>query len=66
MEEIKGTVEYVPEYYEPVELEELAMRLCWCEKGDFARDNYRRIARELIASYEVLKPSSARPLPEAN
>ena len=65
MEELKDAVGYIPEYYEPVELEELAMRLWWCEKGDFARDGYRRIARELIASYEVLKLSSARPLPEA-
>ena len=61
MEELKDAVGYIPEYYEPVDLDELAMRLCWCEKGDFARDNYRRIARELIASYEVLKPSTGLP-----
>ena len=66
MEEIKGAVEYIPEYYEPVELEELAIRLCWGEHDDNARNGYRRVARELIASYEVLKPSAARPLPEAN
>lgn len=66
MEEIKGTVEYIPEYYEPVELEELATRLCWGEQGDEARDDYRRVARELISSYEVLKPSGDRPQSEAS
>lgn len=66
MEELKEAVGFIPEYYEPVELEELAIRLCWGEQDDEARDDYRRVARELIASYEVLKPSAAGPLPEAS
>ena len=66
MEELKGEVGYIPEYYEPVELEELAMRLCWGEQKDDALDDYRRMARELIASYEVLKPSTDRPQSEAS
>ena len=66
MEELKDAVGCIKKYYERVELEELATRLCWGEQGDEARDDYRRVARELISSYEVLTPSSARPLPEAN
>ena len=66
MEELKDAVGYIPEYYEPVELEELAMRLCGGENDDEARDDYRRVARELIASYEVLKPSTGGPLPGAS
>ena len=66
MEELKDAVEYIPEYYEPVDLDELAMRLCWGENNDEARDKYRRVARELINSYEVLKPSAGGPLPEAS
>ena len=58
MEELESAVGYTPEYYEPVELEDLAMRLCWGEQKDDARDDYRRMARELIAGYEVLKPST--------
>ena len=66
MEEFKDAVGYIPEYYEPVDLDELAMRLCWGENNDEARDKYRRVARELINSYEVLKPSAGGPLPEAS
>lgn len=66
MEELKDAVGYIPEYYEPVDLDELAMRLCWGENNDEARDKYRRVARELINSYEVLKPSAGGPLPEAS
>ena len=66
MEELKEAVGFIPEYYEPVELEELATRLCWGEQDDEARDDYRRVARELIASYEVLKPSTGGPQPEAS
>lgn len=66
MEEIKGMVGCMQKYYEPVDLDELAMRLCWGENNDEARDKYRRVARELFNSYEVLAPSSAGPLPEAS
>ena len=66
MEEIKGTVEYPPEYYEPVELEELAMRLCWGVQKDDARDDYRRVSRELVASGKVLLPSAGWPQFEAS
>ena len=66
MEEIKGMVGCMQKYYEPVDLDELAMRLCWGENNDEARDKYRRVARELIASYEVLKPSTGGTQPEAS
>ena len=66
MEELKDAVGCIKKYYERVELEELATRLCWGEQGDEARDDYRRVARELIASYEVLKPSTGGPQPEAS
>lgn len=66
MEELKDAVGCIKKYYERVELEELATRLCWGEQDDEARDDYRRVARELIASYEVLKPSAGGPQPEAS
>lgn len=66
MEELKGEVGYTKEYYEHVKLDELAMRLCWGEQKDDAQDGYRRIARELVASYEVLKPSTSSPQSEAS
>nr|DAY45221.1 MAG TPA: hypothetical protein [Caudoviricetes sp.] len=66
MEELKDAVGCIKKYYERVELEELATRLCWGEQGDEVRDDYRRVARELISSYEVLKPSGDRPQSEAS
>ena len=66
MEELKEAVGFIPEYYEPVELEELAMRLCWGEQKDDARDDYRRVARELVASGKVLLPSAGWPQFEAS